>query len=424
MQPAGRYMKHPTLKGMLVLAAVAVASGCTMKSQEAPPLAGPSEFGQSVSVAVSPDSIPQDGASQSLVTVTVRDADSQPMRNVTLRIEMRVNGTPVDFGSISARSIVTGADGRATVVYTAPAAPAVTVDEFTIVDIGATPIGTDFNNAVLRSAAIRLTPPGIVVPPLDLTPAFTMTPTAPQDNQTVLFDASASRGAIVEYQWDFGDGARSSGRTTSHAFATPGTYVVRLTILDGVGRSASTSQSITVGGGTLPTAVFVFSPTNPLPAQQVFFNASGSRAAPGRTLTSFRWDFGDGTSGTGVQPAAKVYAAPGQYTVTLTVTDDVGRTAAVSQTITIGSDSPTAAFTFAPESPIVGNSVAFNGSSSTAVTGRTIVSYTWNFGDGGSGSGAATTHTFTTAGTFNVTLTVVDSEGKSGSVTRAVTVRP
>jgi PKD repeat protein len=299
-----------------------------MKDQDAPPLSGPSEFGQSVTVTVNPDSLPQDGASQSLVTVTVRDADSQPLRNVTLRVETRVDGLAVDFGSLSARSIVTGADGRATFVYTAPAAPAVTVDTFTIVDIGATPIGTDFNNAFLRSAAIRLTPPGVIIPPGDLVAAFTLTPLTPQDNQTVLFDASSSRGSIVEYQWDFGDGGRSSGRTAAHAYSSPGTYVVRLTIVDPFGRSTSSSQSVTVTPADRPTAAFVVTPTPVRVNATVNFNGSASRPTPGGEIVSYTWNFGDGspTVTTGNPVVSKVYTTAAVYQVTLFVTDRAGRT--------------------------------------------------------------------------------------------------
>ena len=80
----------------------------------------------------------------------------------------------------------------------------------------------------------------------------------------------------------------------------PGTYVVTLTISDGYGRTATTSQTITVAGGVNPTAVFTSSPSDPLVNQPVNFNASGSRAAPGRTIASYEWDFGDGTFGQGV----------------------------------------------------------------------------------------------------------------------------
>jgi PKD repeat protein len=330
-------MNEPILKSMVFLVSVALMGGCTMKEQEPPPFAGPSEFGQSVNVAVSPDSLQQDGASQSLITVTVRDANGQPMRNVTLRVETSVGGTFADFGSLSARSIVTGADGRATVVYTAPAAPPVAVDDFTIVEIGATPIGTDFNNAVMRSAAIRLTPPGVIVPPGDLVASFTAVPSAPTDGQTVLFDASASRGTIAEYQWNFGDGGRSSGRLTQHAFSAAGTYVVTLTLVDPVGRSTSTAQSITVVAGVNPTAAFTFSPTNPRAGQQMTFNASASRPAAGAQIVSYRWEWGDGTDRvtTGDPLVAHTFGVARTYTVTLVVTDSNGRTASVSLTVQI-----------------------------------------------------------------------------------------
>jgi PKD repeat protein len=335
--PAVTHMTQHIFKSAAVLAVAALLGGCTIKDQEPPPFAGPSEFGQSVVVSVNPDSLPQDGASQSLVTVLVRDPDSSPMRNVTLRVETRVGGTPVDFGTLSARSIVTGPDGRATFVYTAPAAPSVTVDSFTIVDIGATPIGTDFNNAVLRTAAIRLTPPGVIVPPGDLNPRFTMTPGSPVDNQTVLFDASTSTGSIAEYQWNFGDGRGGSGRTTQHAYATPGTYVVTLTLVDGFGRAQSSSQSITVLPASQPSAAFVFSPTNPRVGTQVNFNASASRAPAGSSIVSYRWDFGDGMPlvTTGNPVVSKTYTLPATYNVTLVVTDNAGRTATITLSIQI-----------------------------------------------------------------------------------------
>jgi PKD repeat protein len=406
-----------TLAGILAL-----AGACTMKSQEPPPFSGPSELDLSILVSVSPDQLQQDGASQSVVTVTARDTASQPVRNLSLQARISVQGTPVDFGSLSARSVVTNGDGKATFVYTAPPAPAIAADNFTVVDILVTPQGNDFNNSRTRTASIRLYPPGVVRPPTDLQPAFTVTPTNAEANQTILFDASTSQGSIVSYQWNFGDGGRATGRTVSHEFDTVGTFVVTLTVTDAYGFSASTSQSVSVGAGQNPTAVFVTSPANPFPAQDVFFNASASRAAPGRTIVSYQWDFGDGTSGSGVQTSHR-YANATTYAVTLLVTDDAGRTATVTQSVTIGNDNPTAAFDFAPSAPTAGAAVAFNGSGSTAVPGRTIVSYIWNFGDGTTGTGVAVSKTYATPGTRNVTLTVVDSQGKSGSITKPITVQ-
>lgn len=309
-----------------VVAAAMAMSACTTKNQEAPPLTGPSEFGQSVSVSANPDSLPQDGASQSFVTVTVRDADAQPMRGVTLRVETRVNGVPVDFGRLSARSIVTGSDGRATLVYTAPSAPAAAVDTFTIVDVTVTPSGTDFNNANSRSAAIRLTPTNEVLPPTDLRAAFTANPGSPEVGQTVLFDASTSLGTIVDYRWSLGDGTTRSGRAIQHSYSSSGTFVVTLTLTDPYGRTATTNQTLTVGLGARPTAEFTFSPTAPRVGQQVNFNASAS-IAPNSRIVSYSWDFGDGTPVVTVGEAtiAHAYATAATYNVTLVVTDAVGR---------------------------------------------------------------------------------------------------
>ena len=320
-------MKHRMLKAVVgVVAAALSMSACTTKNQEAPPLSGPSEFGQSVSVSVNPDSLPMDGASQSFVTVVVRDAAAQPMRGVTLRVETRVNGVATDFGSLSARSIVTGSDGRATLVYTAPISPAAAVDSFTIVDVTVTPSGSDFNNANSRSAAIRLTPRGEVLPPNDLRAVFNINPGSPEVGQRVLFDASASQGTIVSYRWNFGDGATGSGPAAQHDYDAAGTYVVSLTITDPYGRPATTQQTLTVGLGARPTAEFTFSPTAPRVGQAVNFNASAS-LAPNSRIVSYRWDFGDGTPlVTTAEPTiAHAYGAAATYNVTLVVTDAVGR---------------------------------------------------------------------------------------------------
>jgi chitodextrinase len=331
-------MTRATL-GLLVTAAsvIALASACTMKSQEAPPLTGPSELDQSIVVTVSPDILPQDGASQSLVTVTARDANAAPIRNLSLRAETWVGGLPTDFGALSARSIVTGGDGRATLVYTAPPSPAVSPDNFLIVSIVVTPLGTDFGNSSPRSASIRLVPQGTVIPPGDLQPAFTFTPQAPTDNQTVLFDGTASKGTISDYQWNFGDGDRASGPTVSHKYDTAGTYVATLTLIDPFGRQASISKSVTVTAGATPTAAFVFSPTAPRVGQSVNFNASASRAPAGASIVSYTWDFGDGTprQTTGSPVIGKVYGTAATYTVTLVVTDSTGKTATVSVAVTI-----------------------------------------------------------------------------------------
>ena len=334
-------MKHQNIFTRVVLtSALAVgavlAGGCTMESQEAPPLTGPSEFGTSITITVSPDVLSQDGASQSVVTVTARDSNGQPLRNLALRSEINVDGVFADFGSLSARNIVTGNDGRATLVYTAPAAPPVAVDTNTTVSIVVTPIGTDYNNSVPRLATIRLVPPGGTQVPSNLSPNFTISPTAPQDNQTVLFEAcgdpslpcAPANNPVASYSWNYGDGGSGSGRVSQYQYTTAGTYVVTLTVTDALGRSASTSRSVVVGASTLPTASFTTSPSAPRVGTGVSFNASTSFTnEPGREIASYTYDFGDGsplvTSSNEV--VFHTFGAPGTFTVTLVVTDTAGR---------------------------------------------------------------------------------------------------
>ena len=400
-----------------------------MKSQEAPPLTGPSEFSTSIVVSVTPDVLPQDGASQSVVTITARDANGNPQRNLSLRTEIYVGGTRVDFGSLSARNLVTDASGRATLVYTAPGAPAgPAVDTNTVVSIVVTPIGTDFGNSLSRQATIRLIPAGgVVVPPDGLQPAFTFTPTAPTDHESVLFDATTSvapaNNPIAAYAWNFGDGTTGSGARATHSYNAAGTYVVALAISDALNRSATTSQTITVGGGATPSASFVTSPSTTRVGEIVNFNASASLPAPGRTIRTYGWDFGDGDTKTTSTPiTTHDYLSTGTYTVSLVVTDDAGRVATVTGSVTVTSDAPTAAFTYSPTTPAAGVNVNFSAAASSAIEGRTIVGYLWSFGDGATSTAATPTHQFAGAGVYNVTLTVTDSAGKTGRVTSTVTV--
>jgi PKD repeat protein len=303
-----------------------------MKSQGAPPLTGPSEYGQSITIAVTPDVLPQDGASQSFITITARDAQSQPVRNLNMRTETRVQGVPVDFGVLSAKNVVTGTDGRASLMYTAPPSAAVTSDAFIVVDVVVTPVGSDYNNTIPRTAAIRLVPQGTTTPPGDLQPSFTMTPTSPADHQRVLFDASASRGSIAAYRWSFGDGESDSGRVVDHDYELPGTYIVTLTVEDQYGRTQSTTQSITVTAtASRPTASFVALPNPAKVNSTVTFDATASRTTPDARIEKYTWDFGDGTfASTGGPVTTKVFTTTGVKTINLFVTDSAGRVSTVT----------------------------------------------------------------------------------------------
>jgi PKD repeat protein len=417
------------LTSSLLLAAL-VLGACTSKKQETPPLGGPSELSTSITITVAPDVVTQDGVSQSLVSIIARDANGQPLRNVSLRAEISVSGVGVDFGRLSAKSLVTDANGRASLVYTAPPPPAGPVPP-TDVQIVVTPMESDFANATARWVTIHVVPGGSTIPPRGaVTPDFTFTPAAPNDNEPVLFDASASRsstGTIVQWLWNFDDGTTASGERVTHSFRSSGARNVSLTVIDSIGASNSITKTVPVGQGVLPTATIVTSPSAPVVGQSVNFNGSTSRPAPGRVIRSYDWDFGDGTTGSGAS-VQHAYAVTGTYTVVLTVTDDAGRMSTATTSIIVGTGNPVADFTFNPSAPRSGQQVTFDASSSQAAPGRTIVSYSWSFDDGTGGTGQTVNKTFTVVGltprTFNVLLTVTDSQGRTHSITKAITVTP
>ncbi|HXH07533.1 MAG TPA: PKD domain-containing protein [Vicinamibacterales bacterium] len=334
-------MADPLARLAVPLAAVVAVGACTVKEQEPPPLAGPSEQALSLVVSAVPDVLTQDGASQAVVTAVARDAQGRPLANVGLRAEIRLDDMVVDFGRLSARTLATGSDGRATVVYTAPMPPLDPVDTNTVVQIAMTPFGSDYASTAwaVRSAFIRLVPPGVILPPNQRPLAdFTFAPSSPSPKEKITFDGSASTdpdGSVVAWNWRFSDGDTRTGRVVQIAFDQPGSYSATLTVTDDRGlQSSPTTKSFTVGSVSRPTASFVFSPEEPAAGQTVYFNAEASTAGSGRTIVSYSWDFGDGTRGTGVT-TQHIFSAPGNYRVTLTVTDDLGNTGTVTVTVEV-----------------------------------------------------------------------------------------
>jgi len=435
------------MKGVLssafVLAAVTLA-GCTVHQTEAPGLTGPSDLALSMRVTALPDSISQDGGSQSSIQITAFGPDGKPKSALPLRVDMFAmdqSGKFVgqDYGALSARTLVTNSSGVATVVYTAPPAP--TAGLFgtcqglpgNCVEIVATASGLGFETVNPQRVTIRLVPPGVIQPPASTpTAAFTFSPQPVAANVPLLFDASASQvgnGAsqITSYSWTFGDGTAGTGKTVTHKYGAPGSYIVILTVTNDRTLSSSTTQSVSVGGGAAPIVDFVFSPSAPVVNQPVNFDATQARAGAGHSIASYAWNFGDGSSKTGVTTTHD-YGSAGTYNVTLTVTDEAGQATTVAKAIPVvvggggGGGATTAKFTFSPSTPSALQSVFFNASTSSASTGHTLTTYEWDFGDGSVGSGVSVTHVFTAAGTYTVTLTVTEDSGQKGTTSTPVTV--
>jgi len=155
-------------------------------------------------------------------------------------------------------------------------------------------------------------------------------------NETVDLVASDSYdpdGNIVSWVWDFGDGVSANGVTTGHRYADDGIYIVTLTVTDDRGARASQTANKTVLN-RLPLASFTVNATTPPIGGTIRFDASGSYDPDG-SIVSYLWDFGDGSTG-GVMTIDHSYANPGDYIVTLKVTDDDGGNAEDYRTITVG----------------------------------------------------------------------------------------
>ncbi|GIG28925.1 PKD domain-containing protein [Cellulomonas marina] len=259
---------------------------------------------------------------------------------------------------------------------------------------------------VARHQSFGTTGKAPVLPP---TASFT----ASTSKLTVSTDGTASTdrdGSVADWTWSWGDGTTSSGATATHTYAEPGTYGVTLTVTDDGGAVGTSQQDVTVAL-VAPTAVMTTT-TNKL---TVTADGSGSTDTDG-TVTGWRWAWGDGATGEGAT-ATHTYAAPGTYTVVLTATDSDGQTATTSAGVTVGLAAPVASFT----SSVSGLTVALDGSGSTDADG-TVRDHAWTFGDGATGTGRTISHTFAKPGTYDVTLTVTDDDGVTGTRTAQVEI--
>jgi len=420
------------LKKTSLVILLTVAAACTVQETPAPPLTGPSELGLRLNLQFVPDSILQDGASQAVLQIDASGPDGRPVRGLPLRLEIVVGGILADFGTLSAKTVITGDDGRARVTYTSPPRPPQPVDEFVVISIMVTPIGNDFRGEFRRVVDLRLVPPGMILPPNDPpVPSFTFTPSAPQVRTPVAFDASATTDEGVAcpsctFRWDFGDSTTGTGIFATHEFQTAGNFQVRLTVTDIRGASAQTARPVPVAFGQAPTAAFTFSPSSPAIGQLINFTAEASRAAPGRRIVSYDWNFGTGRTATGVT-TSKAYDAAGMYTVTLTVTDDTGQQGTVSQQVTVGAagTGPTAALIVSPGQGSTSTNFFFDASGSRPGPSP-IVEYRFTFGDATPdvvGQSPTTTHRYTTPGSYIARVTVRDSANRTSQAQVTISIQ-
>src|SRR6266481_825978 len=214
-------------------------------------------------------------------------------------------------------------------------------------------------------------------------------------------------GTIVSYAWNFGDTASGSNNTSgsqspSHTYATAGPYTVTLTVTDDLGATNTATRSAAINH---PPVANANGPYTGTAGTAVNFSSTGS-SDPDGTIASYSWNFGDtGNNNTSSSPSpSHTYATAGPYTVTLTVTDNLGATNTATTNAAI--NHPPVVNAFGNDTGTTGTAVNFISNGSSDPDG-TIASYAWNFGDTGSNNTSGSpspSHTYAAAGTYTVSL--------------------
>ncbi|WP_414664691.1 PKD domain-containing protein [Horticoccus sp. 23ND18S-11] len=183
-------------------------------------------------------------------------------------------------------------------------------------------------------------------------------------------------------------------------------------ILTGSFPSAGTKQT--------PVAAITVSSTSGTAPLAVSFSGLNSTDADG-TISSYQWNFGNGTTATGATASA-TYSAAGTYAAVLTVVDNDGLAGTATISITVSAPAnvpPTAVATASTTSGTAPVPVTFSSAGSSDPDGS-IAGYKWDFGDGTTSTAASPSKTFSAPGNYAVKLTVTDNAGASAS--SAVTV--
>ncbi|WP_372770853.1 trypsin-like serine protease [Pseudoalteromonas sp.] len=204
---------------------------------------------------------------------------------------------------------------------------------------------------------------------------------------TQFSDSSSDDNGINSYQWDFGDGSSSQQQNPSHQYQQAGTYTVKLTVVDTANQSNSLTKSVTVSEG----------------------NQSGCDGLTAWSSTQ-SYALGDKVSFNGRKYEATWWSTGAQPDVYSNVWRDSGTCGTTG-----GDQAPNADFSFS----VSGSTVQFSNLSSDD---NSITSVDWRFGDGNTSQATSPSHSYAVAGTYTVTLTVVDSSGQTDSISKTLTI--
>lgn len=239
-------------------------------------------------------------------------------------------------------------------------------------------------------------------------------PASVDSGQIVQFSVSVSGGTSpYTEQWAFGDGGSGSGTSPSHVYIASGQYTVAVTVKDAVGSTytATFNQSVSLPPSNLSISVSRNVVDAGVP---VTFSAEEQY---GSSPLTYRWSMGDGTTSS-TSTFTHAYAAKGNYTVILTVSDATGISSSTSYSIIVLPD-PHANIVLSPSTVTAGTSFTIG---SNVTGGLGPYTYDWNFGDGTQSSQPDPQHSYAKTGTFTVTLKVTDAAGYTTTSQFNVTV--
>lgn len=234
--------------------------------------------------------------------------------------------------------------------------------------------------------------------------AFSGTPTSGTAPVTVQFTDSSTNSPTA-WNWNFGDGQTSTSQSPSHQYNSAGTYTVTLTASNGAGSDSETKTSYITVSASIPAPVAGFSAnvtSGTIPLTVRFTDSSTG------SPTTWSWNFGDGVTSTQQNPT-HTYNEAGYNTVTLTVTNAGGSdTETKTEYILVNepSPAPTSAFSANKTTGKIPLTVQFTDGSINNPD-----SWLWNFGDGTTSTAQNPSHTYSTNGTFTVTLTTSNDYG-------------
>jgi PKD repeat protein len=235
-------------------------------------------------------------------------------------------------------------------------------------------------------------------------------PTSGSVNIAVSFSSTVTGGTSpYTYAWAVTGGSPSTGTasTFSTTFAVKGTYNVTLTVTDHNGASKTAFQLVTIS--PLQFTVAISGPTSGTVNQVLAFNAAVSG---GTSPYTYSWVASGGSPASGTSASFSTsFAVKGTYIVNVTVTDHNGATVRAFQLVTI---SPSA-LTVSISGPTIGTANTQVTFTSTVSGGTSPYTYAWAATGGSPASGTASSFTtsFAVKGTYNVTLTVTDHNGKT-----------